>query len=123
MCTDFDTLFVYRQYVDYPVQYYFDRKTYAVCEMTSVLDEEIAYYRRYVPLFQIDEESIICDFIMQLNDCRMLRKYIERTVCTEEFLQQNRLWDSWWLYYREAVFRVAEQWCMENSINLKKDVL
>lgn len=118
MYTDFITLFSYRQYVGSPVYYYFDRKTYKICDVASVPPES-NYYKRYVPLLQIDEEAIQQSFIEQINDRHLIRKYKERNVCFEAFLQQYNLWERWWSYYRNKINLIAQQWCDEHSIKYK----
>ena len=115
MHIDFTTLFSYRQYVNCPVRFCFDRKKYKVCDINSIYFEE-DNYNRYVPLFQIDEEAINQEFINQLNDKQILHKYSARKVCFEEFLQQYGLWERWWSFYRNKINMVAQQWCNEYAI-------
>ena len=119
MYADFALLFSYRQYVDYPVRYYFDRTTYRICEEKLVPLEVSDSDKRYIAMFQIDEDAIAIDFIKQMNDRKLFDRFNRRAICVEEFLQQHGLWDRWWLFYRKEINKIVQKWCNEHFIKYK----
>ena len=119
MHIDLETLFIYRQQVDYPIAYYFDKKTYAIVDSNFKLDLSNEYYERYIPLFQIDELKIQNDYIQQINNKKILHEYNQQQFCFEEFLQRHLMWDNWWCFYKNVVYQLAINWCKKNNIQYK----
>lgn len=116
---ELETLFSYRQRIDYPIEYYFDRRTYTIVDSASKLTLSNECYERYIPLFQIDEFKIQDDYIQQLNNKIVLYKYNRRDVCFEEFIQRHLLWDDWWNFYKNIVYQIAKEWCKCNNLQYK----
>lgn len=114
-------LFSYRQYVDFPVAYCFDRKTYRFCDCSHLDLPGNSAYERFIPLFQIDQKAIEMSFISSFHNQYFLLKYNASKTCFEEFAQQNNLWNQWWEYYKESVNHVAVQWCENNNIKYKNE--
>lgn len=122
MKTTLSQLFSYRQYTGYPIAYCFDRKNYTICDSAMMNNNNDFPYLRYIPIFQITQDEIEYNYILQLNDSHLLKKYTECECCFEAFMQQHNLWwDDWWNYYTSTVYRIAEQWCKENTINYEAD--
>ena len=109
-------LFAYQQYANRPVYYFFDRKTYTICDITSLDLRQDLPYIRYIPLFQVDEEAIQQDYILRFMGKRAWRKFQESIFCFEEFMQMNNEWNSWWRFYQQTVDEIARQWCTDNHI-------
>lgn len=112
-----DELFLYRQYPGYPVEFYFDRKKNNIVSKEDVDLNKSCDYRRYIPLYSINQEQIELSFILQLNDKKILSQYKNRNTCFEEFLQKNNLYYTWWKYYKNTVINIIIQWCEENKIH------
>lgn len=51
-----DELFLYRQYLGYPVEFYFDRKKNNIVSKEDVDLNKSCDYRRYIPLYSINQE-------------------------------------------------------------------
>ena len=120
MQIELKTLFIYRQYVDYPMAYYFDRKTYNIVDAAASLELTDETYERCIPLFQIDEEALQDEFILQLNNKKILSDYRQRTVCFGEFIDKRYLGDSWWRFYEGKVYEAAADWCQKNNIKYRE---
>ena len=73
-----DELFLYRQYPGYPVEFYFDRKKNNIVSKEDVDLNKSCDYRRYIPLYSINQEQIELSFILQLNDKKILSQYKNR---------------------------------------------
>ena len=105
------------QYTDGPVYYYFDRKTYTICEKERMEDALDVPYVRYIPLFQVDEKALQDEFIQQYMYKGAWRKFQDSPYCFEEFMQRNNEWYHWWDFYKKSVYQIARQWCMDNLIS------
>lgn len=105
----------------FPDCYCFDRKTYRLCDISHLATKSDETYVRYIPLFQVDKDAIENDFILDLHDKHLLRKYSTSDVCFEEFVQRNNLWNPWWTYYKRAVTQIAIHWCENNNINYRNE--
>ena len=116
MYVSLEDLFTYRQYVDFPLAYCFDRETYSFCDASELKFNETLYYDRFVPMFRIDEKKLEYSYIMQLNNRTIYNLYRKNTDCFEAFLERNNMWDDWWDYYKKNVYHIAEQWCKDNAI-------
>ena len=119
MYVKLEELFSYRQYDDAPIEYYFDRKRYAIVDRSAVLHSSQEHYERYVPLYQINEQELQEDYIVHWNNKKLLFDYRHRSVCFEAFLQERALWNDWWEYYVKRVRQIAIDWCKENRISYK----
>ncbi len=117
MCISLNDFFWHRQYADAPVYYYFDRKTYAICEKEHMEDAQDMPYARYIPLFQVDEQALQNEFIQQCMYKGAWRKFQECPYCFEEFMQRSNEWSHWWDFYKKSVCDIARQWCVENHIS------
>ena len=65
MYINLETLFLHRQYVDHPIYYYFDKKSYTIVEVNNPNQppkSDTEHYERYIPIFNIDENKIINDY-------------------------------------------------------------
>ena len=114
--------FKYRQFVDQPLYFCFDRKEYKICD-TSLLDtQKCEPYRRYIPLLQIDESNIQQAYICSLNDKKLLRDFNSTDLCFNAFVDYYGLQNDWWNYYRRIVFELEKTWCEENSIQYIVDL-
>lgn len=116
-------LFFYRQYKDFPVQYFFDKKSYTIVDEEYYLkhrNDEV--YSRMIPLFQIDEVELQDDFIRDFNQKKLLYDYEHKTRCFEAFAQDFGLWDRWWDYYTDRVYQIAANWCIANNIRYKNTI-
>ncbi len=114
-------LFSHRQYTDFPVSYYFDRKTYTICWKEQLEDPQDTPYPRYIPLFRVDEQALQNDYIQRFMGKSAWRKYQEGTDCFRTFMDRNGEWDGWWRFYEKTVFEIAKQWCGENHISFVDD--
>ena len=104
------------------IEYYFDRKTYAVVDAETIsltLDEP---YQRYIPLYQIDEEQLQDDYINSWNDKKMLYEYEHAPYCFEAFIQRRSLANNWWRFYCKQVSYIAVSWCEEHHIKYEWDI-
>lgn len=111
MYVHLEELFKYRQYVDCPVNYCFDRKLYQICDAASAEQKCDTFYDRYIPMFQIDTETLERDFIASCNDRFLLRAFKDSSCCFEEFVQRAGLFHRWWNFYRLEVAKAAIAWC------------
>ena len=109
-------LFSHSQYTNRPVYYYFDKKTYTICDINSLDHQQNLPYIRYIPLFQVDEEAIQQEYILRFMGKRAWRKFQESSVCFEAFMQTNNEWNSWWRFYQQTVYALIKQWCNDNHI-------
>jgi hypothetical protein len=114
-------LFIHRQYMDGPVYYYFDRKTYTVCDREHMEDEQDLPYVRYIPLFQVDEQALQKAYIQQYMPKGTWRKLQESPLCFGAFIEINHKERAWWDFYMKVVYDQAKQWCMENHIVFEDD--
>ena len=111
-----EELFIHRQYANYPIYYYFDRKTYTICPADLLEQNQDVPYVRYIPLFQHNNEEMQNEYIQRFMGKKAWMDYKESTFCFEEFMQRNRKWDSWWDFYYKSVCDFARKWCIENHI-------
>lgn len=117
MYIELETLFSFRQYVDLPIEYYFDIKTYTIIDASSKSSIPLDKYDQCIPLFQINQEKIQYDYICLLNNRNILYEYNHKNVCFEEFIQRHLLWQDWWRFYKDNVLQLAIEWCKKNNIN------
>jgi len=110
-------LFLYRQYTDGPVFYYFDRKKYTIISLESIESSQDLPYERYIPIFQVDEKALQNSYIQRFMGKSAWHKYQNASLCFEEFLQRNGAWNSWWDYYKESVCDIARQWCKKHGVS------
>lgn len=115
-----DELFLYRQYTNYPMEFYYDKKEKVILPKEYVKFDDSSPFERFIPLFRINQENIEMSFIIHLNDKKLLSQYKKRNVCFEEFLQINNLYSEWWNYYKNAVFDIIIKWCDENRIHYEE---
>ena len=98
--------------------YWFDRKTYTFV-YSDVPPENDECYRRYIPLVQLDQEDLTDQFMDELNDKVILRKWKNFEFCFEEFCQREHLSSRWFDYYKNAKKQAAIQWCKEHKIKYR----
>ncbi len=115
-------LFEYRQYIDAPPCYCFDKKDYKICDIYILETEIDTPYKRYISLLQIDEKTIQYNYIQSLNDKHISREYQETNICFNAFAESKNLWEDWWKYYTVAVFELEKSWCEENNIKYVYDL-
>ena len=115
-------LFIHRQYMDGPVYYYFDRKTYTVCDKEHMEDAQDLPYARYLPLFQVDEQVLQKEYIQRYMPKATWRKFQESPFCFGAFIERANEESAWWEFYKKAVYNQARQWCMENHIAFVDEV-
>ena len=109
-------LFKYRQYIDAPVCYCFDRKEYKICDISVCKTESNTPYQRYISLLRINEQEIRDNYIRSLNDKYILREYQNTNLCFNAFVDDKVLWEDWWKYYTTAIFELEKTWCEVNNI-------
>ena len=109
-------LFRYRQYVDAPACYCFDRKDYKIRDISVYESESNTPFQRYIPLLRVDEKTIQDNYILSLNDKYILREYQNTNLCFNAFVDGKALWEDWWRYYTTTIFELEKAWCEENNI-------
>ena len=113
-------LFIYRQYKEHPIYYFFDKKTYKIADLDFYEENKNKDpYERFIPMFQIDEDEIAYDFVSKLNNKKLMRDYQNRKVCSDAFIEDYGLDRSWWEFYVNTTFQIASDWCRENHISFK----
>jgi len=115
-------LFKYRQYIDAPVYYCFDRKDYKICDISVCKTKSDMPFQRYISLLRINEEEIRDNYIRSLNDKYILRDYRNTNLCFNAFVEHNSLWSDWWRYYTTTIFELEKTWCEENKITYVYDI-
>ena len=115
-------LFKYRQFVDQPLYFCFDKKEYKICDASLLDTQKCEPYRRYIPLLQIDESNIQQAYIASLNDKKLLRDFNSTDLCFNAFVDYCGFQNDWWNYYRRIVFELEKIWCEENSIQYIVDL-
>lgn len=108
-------LFKYRQYVNSPLYYCFDRKEYKICDVSFLNSQENMPYKRYIPLLQIDENKLQKKYIASLNNVKLIRDFSNTNLSFNAFIDYCNLQSDWWNHYRRTVFELEKVWCEENS--------
>ena len=125
MYIDMKTLFLHRQYVDHPIYYYFDRKSYTIVEVNNPNQppkSNTEHYERYIPMFQIDEEQIVAAYLESLNNPKLEKDFRESLIDIAEYLIRNYSYykaDDWYQFYEAQVCQIAADWCEQNHIQCK----
>ena len=127
MYTDIETLFLYRQYVDHPIYNYFDRKSYTIIQVknpNNLPQSTTQFYEQYIPLFQIDEEKIVNDYLMNINNPKITSHFINSShypTDIAEFLIRYypSMSHDWYKFYDSEVAKAAIAWCEQNHIKYK----
>ena len=115
-------LFKYRQFDGQPLYFCFDKKEYKICNVSLLDTQKSDPYKRYVPLLQIDEAKIQQEYIISLNDKKLLRDFNSTDLCFNAFIDYRGLQHDWWNYFRRFVFELEKTWCEENSLQYDFDL-
>ena len=115
-------LFRYRQYVDAPICYCFDKKEYRICDISILETKSDTPYERYIALLRIDEKALQDNYIQFLNDKRIFREYQETSLCFNAFVESKALWEDWWKYYTTTVFDLEKVWCEDHNLKYVYDL-
>ena len=125
MYIELQELFAHRQYVNHPIYYYFDRKTYAIVQVDKPNmkpNSNIGYYERYIPMFQVDNEKIEEAYVDSLNNPKLKKDFKESHIDIAEYLIRNYSYykaDDWYDFYYNQVCKIAILWCKNNNIRYK----
>ncbi len=127
MYIDTTTLFLYRQYVDHPIYNYFDRKSYTIIQVENPNNppkSDTEHYEQYIPIFQVDEKKIVNDYLVQVNNPKFIKTFINSShypLDIAEFLIRyypDMSYD-WFEFYDAEICKVAVAWCKQNNIRYK----